>query len=95
MHRGGSVGMRGKFVKFGSSLMRIARHNFVVAQAFLPVFRVSADLALSSKKHTHECLCYNLRGRYAVRIASDLSPEIAACAAASLAIGTRYGEQET
>ena len=32
---------------------------------------------------------------YAVRIASDLSPEIAACAAASLAIGTRYGEHDT
>src|SRR5438094_1519970 len=33
---------------------------------------------------------------YAVRIISDLSPPaIAACAAASLAIGTRYGEQDT
>ena len=32
---------------------------------------------------------------YAVRMVSDLSPEIAACAAASRAIGTRYGEQET
>ena len=38
--------------------------------------------------------CPRRRG-YAVRIASDLSPEIAACAAANLAIGTRYGEQET
>ena len=35
------------------------------------------------------------RPNYAVRIASDLSPLIAACAAASLAIGTRYGEHET
>jgi len=33
--------------------------------------------------------------RYAVRVDSDLSPEIDACAAASLAIGTRYGEHET
>ena len=32
---------------------------------------------------------------YAVRMVSDLSPEIAACAAASRAIGTRYGEHET
>ncbi len=32
---------------------------------------------------------------YAVRMDSDLSPEIAACAAASRAMGTRYGEQET
>ena len=32
---------------------------------------------------------------YAVRMASDLSPEMAACAAASRAIGTRYGEQDT
>jgi len=32
---------------------------------------------------------------YAVRMVSDLSPEMAACAAASRAIGTRYGEQET
>ena len=33
---------------------------------------------------------------YAVRMASDLSPPaIAACAAANLAIGTRYGEHET
>jgi hypothetical protein len=31
----------------------------------------------------------------AVRIASDLSPEMAACAAANLAMGTRYGEQDT
>lgn len=32
---------------------------------------------------------------YAVRVISDLSPAIAACAAANLAIGTRYGEQLT
>ena len=32
---------------------------------------------------------------YAVRMASDLSPEMAACAAARRAIGTRYGEQLT
>ena len=32
---------------------------------------------------------------YAVRGVSLLSPEIAACAAARRAIGTRYGEQET
>ena len=32
---------------------------------------------------------------YAVRCVSLLSPLIAACAAASRAIGTRYGEQET
>jgi hypothetical protein len=59
--RRGAVCMRGKLVKFSSSLMGIARHT-------LP---------------------------QAVRMASDLSPEIAACAAANLAIGTRYGEQDT
>ena len=32
---------------------------------------------------------------YAVRMVSDLSPEMAAWAAARRAIGTRYGEQET
>ncbi len=32
---------------------------------------------------------------YAVRCISALSPEMAACAAASRAIGTRYGEQLT
>ena len=32
---------------------------------------------------------------YAVRMVSDLSPEMAACAAASRAMGTRYGEQDT
>ena len=32
---------------------------------------------------------------YAVRWVSDLSPVMAACAAASRAIGTRYGEHET
>ncbi len=38
---------------------------------------------------------HNLPAIYAVRIDSALSPEIAACAAASRAIGTRYGEHET
>ena len=60
MRHGGPVGMRGKFVKFGSSSMGIARHAPILAP-----------------------------GGYAVRIASDLSPEIAACAAANRAIGTR------
>ncbi len=32
---------------------------------------------------------------YLVRCISEPSPEIAACAAANLAIGTRYGEHET
>jgi hypothetical protein len=35
------------------------------------------------------------RVNQAVRIISDLSPAIAACAAARRAIGTRYGEHET
>ena len=38
---------------------------------------------------------YFSRPRYAVRVVSDLSPLIAACAAASRAMGTRYGEQDT
>jgi hypothetical protein len=32
MRRGGSVGMRGKFVKFGGSLMGIARHAFILTR---------------------------------------------------------------
>jgi hypothetical protein len=39
---------------------------------------------------------YSIGRAYAVRIASDLSPPaIAACAPASRAIGTRYGEHDT
>ena len=41
------------------------------------------------------CTPKTAKRRYAVRIVSVLSPEIAACAAASRAIGTRYGEQDT
>jgi hypothetical protein len=69
------VRMRGKFVEFGCSLMRIARHTFILPRG--------------------QETCPRVFDNYAVRIASDLSPEIAACAAANLAIGTRYGEQET
>ena len=40
MHRGGPVGMRGKFVKFSGSLMGIARHTFILTrgQEILPAF---------------------------------------------------------
>lgn len=44
----------------------------------------SADMAVRSPYHVHAAA-----DDYAVRWVSDLSPLIAACAAASLAIGTR------
>ncbi len=39
--------------------------------------------------------CFPEPALYAVLCDSDVSPEIAACAAANLAIGTRYGEHDT
>jgi len=41
------------------------------------------------------CPAPGMKAYYAVRIRSDLSPEMAACAAASRAIGTRYSEHDT
>jgi hypothetical protein len=86
MGGGSPVGMRGKFVEFGSSSMGIARHTFILA----PHSRPRADAwGYNPSVSAGGFACILLTGRYAVRIASDLSPEMAACAAANLAIGTR------
>ena len=64
------------------------------------------DLRLNKSRRSDPVLCLKRPGGllpapdasrriYAVRCISDLSPEIAACAAARRAIGTRYGEHDT